>query len=164
MLWYFPRASFSSASHSHWEALPAGLAVRMKCTQALAGLEQQWLSAVCKRNSLSARTPALHETCCPGKSCLWTIQICPGPLAVSELLGSSIWMSFWLSWQSLSLKSCLQTAAFTDCSCVARTCRNRLGCGCTNASFPTKQPDIVLAPQLKHQARQRLGQWFCFTQ
>lgn len=48
------------------------------------------------------------------------------------------------------------TAAFTDCSCVARTCRTRLGSCCTNPSVPTKQPYIVLAPQLKHQTRQRL--------
>lgn len=62
---------------------------------------------VCKQNSLFARPPALPKTCCPGQSCLWTIQVCSGALALSELQGSSIWKSFWLSWQSLSLKSCL---------------------------------------------------------
>lgn len=117
--------------------------------------------SVCKQNRLSARTPVWHETCCPGKSCFWTIQVCPGALALSELQGSSIWMSFWLSWQSLSLKSCLHTAAFTDCSWVARTCRNRLGSCCTN--IPTKQPCIVLAPQSPRPGRGS-AQWFCFPE
>lgn len=119
----FPGAAYSSASHSpsHWEALSAGLAVRIKWAQAAVAE-----CSVCKQNSLFARTPALHETCCPGKSCLWTIQVCLGALAPSELQ-ATIWMSFWLSWQSLSLRCCLHTAAFTDCSYFAKICRNRLG-------------------------------------
>lgn len=145
-----PGAPYSSASHSHshWEAVHAGLAVRIKWAQATVAE-----CSVCKQNSLFARTPALHETCCPARSCLWTIQ---GALALSELQASSIWMYFWLSWQSLSLKCCLHTAAFTECSYFARTCRNRLGSCCTNASIPTGQPCIVLTQQLKHQTRQRL--------
>lgn len=55
----------------------------------------------------------MHETCCPGQSCLWTIQVCPGALALSELQGSSIWMSLWLSWQSLPLESITQLSSLT---------------------------------------------------
>lgn len=111
VLCYFPGAAYSSASHSHWEALPAGLAVRMKCTQALAGLEKQWLSALFANKTASLQGPL------PGMRPAAQARAASGPsraLALSELQGSSIWMSSWLSWQSLSLKSCLHTAAFTE--------------------------------------------------
>lgn len=84
-LQYFPEAAYSSVSRHHCAVLRAHLAVRAQCIIAIAVQERGSAQSHCKQNSLSARTPALHETCCPGQSCSWMIWVCPGALALSEL-------------------------------------------------------------------------------
>lgn len=123
-LQYFSEAVHSSASHYLCVVLRAHLAVRVQhilaIAVAIAVQERSNGRSHCRQNSFSARTPALHETCCPGQSCCWMIQVCPGAVALSGLsVKQQIgWLShIWIASLVILAKSALDSGQLLNRYC-----------------------------------------------